>query len=133
MTKARLRKYRALKRESEWIANRIEVLENMLYSPRMAHLTGMPKAYNPNSGKLESAIDLVMSLRAKYDTRFNRLITEEIEVLTAITDLPYREWEVITAYYIDGKTWQKVAEITHQSLRSVQRLHSAALKRMQAN
>ena len=110
MTKEKLRQYRRIKKESDWIRHRITALEAMAPSPTVKELIG--------------------PLQDKYNARLDGLVQDEIEILDALLDLNPRELEVVQAYYFDGMTWEQVARSTFQSISTVHRLHGAALRKM---
>ena len=130
MTKEDLRDYRRIKRLTDRVRDRILVLETMIYSPQTGQLTGMPRGTTAANDRRERIIDKLQSLRETYQEKLEDLMITELEIIEAVSQLPAREQEVVEAYYIDGKKWDKVARDTHQSLRTVYSIHGRALQRL---
>jgi hypothetical protein len=61
--------------------------------------------------------------------RIDELVNVKTEILEAINDIPNPTYRtLLTAYYINCKTWEQVAEDLHYSVRAIHRMHGEALR-----
>lgn len=102
MTKKELREYKLLRAEVEQLAR----------VPRQ-NLVG-PVAWGIYADK-----------KAKCEARL-------IAIENAIDALPVVERVALRAYYVQGMTWERVADLLHYDVRQVHRIHGRALQRLAA-
>ena len=104
---------------------RVERLRARLEAGRMSQITGMPRGggadWTETADKLIE-LERVVNARIRDMCRVKRLAMEAIE---AVEEMRYRE--VLELYYLDGLTWEKVAEQMHYTTRNVTVLHGKAL------
>lgn len=125
MTREDLKKYRGNKL---WIEDQIELYTEMKQRAeglKAVVLDGMPKAKNKPNYAIENFID-------KYDFILNELAKEQekqIEILMQLrkVDNPFRR--LLFKYYIQGKTFVKVADEMNYSYDRVKHVHKIALKK----
>ena len=125
MTREDLKKYRGNKL---WIEDQIELYTEMKQRAeglKAVVLDGMPKAKNKPNYAIENLID-------KYDFILNELAKEQekqIEILMQLrkVDNPFRR--LLFKYYIQGKTFVKVADEMNYSYDRVKHVHKIALKK----
>ena len=125
MTREDLKKYKGNKL---WIDDQIELYKEMKQRAedlQAVVLDGMPKAKNKPNYAIENLID-------KYDFILNELAKEQekqIEVLMQLrkVDNPFRR--LLFKYYIQGKTFVKVADEMNYSYDRVKHVHKIALKK----
>lgn len=125
MTREDLKKYKGNKL---WIDEQIELYKEMKQRAedlQAVVLDGMPKAKNKPNYAIENLID-------KYDFILNELAKEQekqIEILMQLrkVDNPFRR--LLFKYYIQGKTFVKVADEMNYSYDRVKHVHKIALKK----
>lgn len=125
MTREDLKKYKGNKL---WIDDQIELYKEMKQRAedlQAVVLDGMPKAKNKPNYAVENLID-------KYNFILNELAKEQekqIEILMQLRkiDNPFRR--LLFKYYIQGKTFVKVADEMNYSYDRVKHVHKIALKK----
>lgn len=125
MTREELKKYKGNKL---WIDDQIELYKEMKQRAedlQAVVLDGMPKAKNKPNYAIENLID-------KYDFILNELAKEQekqIEILMQLRKVenPFRR--LLFKYYIQGKTFVKVADEMNYSYDRVKHVHKIALKK----
>ena len=127
MDKYTLRQYRHLLREiRELEREKKHVLDRYLSPPQP---TGMPGAHDDG--------DRIGDIVAKRD-RYQRLIDKKLgelidlrhEIEKAIENLPSEDRRLIRLRYIEGWSWQRVADALHYSVRQALRHHGRILQQM---
>lgn len=120
-----LRMARDADRRIDRATERAERLRARLEAGRLSKVTGMPRGggsdWTETADKLIE-LERAVNARIREMCRIKRLAMEAIE---AVEKMRYRE--VLELYYIDGYTWDKVAEIMELDRRWVTRLHGKAL------
>ena len=123
-----LRQARDIDRRIDHAAERVERLRARLEAGRMSRITGMPRG--GGSDWTETA-DRLIELEQAVNARVRdmcRIKRQAIAAIDAVEDARYRE--LLELYYIDGKTWEQVAEAMGIDTRRVYRLHGKALLRV---
>jgi len=127
MTKERLRQYIDLKREIQSQKERLETMRTQLMYPGQSIGDGMPRsnfAADRTAGKIASVIDLENALREsiKKAQRETVAIEKAIQSLDSSIDR-----ELMRRKYLDGFTWEEVAEALCKSRQWVTVLHGRIL------
>lgn len=120
-----LRRARGLDRRVDEANERLERLRARIEAGRLSQITGMPRGGASDWTETASLlIDMEREINAKVRemVRGKRLAMQAIE---AVEEIRYRE--VLELYYLDGFTWEQVAEQMDMSDRHVKRLHGKAL------
>lgn len=130
MTKERLRDYKKIKLEHAQLAEKVEEIETALYSPKIPRLTGVPSSGSPTGSAMEALADKHTEVLQHYRTKRDELAAEMLEIERAIETLDATARMLLRYRYIDGLTWEEVAERAHFSLRQVHNVHSQALQRL---
>lgn len=125
MTREDLKKYKGNKL---WIDDQIELYKEMKQKAedlQAVVIDGMPKAKNKPNYAIENLID-------KYNFILNELAKEQekqIEILMQLRKVenPFRR--LLFKYYIQGKTFVKVADEMNYSYDRVKHVHKIALKK----
>lgn len=123
-----LRQARDADRRIDKAQERVERLRARLEAGRMSRITGMPRGGGEDwTETADSLIELerVVNARIREMCKIKRLAMEAIE---AVEEMRYRE--VLELYYLDGYTWEKVAEQMQLDRRWVTRLHGKALMKI---
>ena len=123
-----LRLARGADRRIDRATERVERLRARLEAGRLSQLTGMPRGgssdWTETADKLIE-LEQIVNARVREMCKVKRLAMEAIE---AVEEMRYRE--VLELYYLDGYTWEQVAEQMEMSDRHVKRLHGKALLRI---
>ena len=123
-----LRRARTIDRRVDETEERIERLRERLEAGRMSSLTGMPRG---GSADWTDTADKLIMLERRCNAQVRELVCWKLAAIDAIraVDEP-RLAELLELYYIDGMTWERVAERMMLDLRWVYRLHGQALMRV---
>lgn len=120
-----LRRARAVDRRVDEATERVERLRARLEAGRMSSVTGMPRG---GSGDWTQTADRLIELEQAVNERTRELVRWKLAAIDAIRAVEEpRLAEVLELYYIDGFTWEQVAERMGLNLRWVYRLHGKAL------
>lgn len=108
MTKEQLRQYKALKRESRRIEQR---LRNMEKRP-------------------DCEQEALRPLKECYKTKLEALVAEALRIEAAIETLTPTERELVRLRYLDGLPWFRVAAGIHYSEQQAHRIHKETLQKL---
>lgn len=124
-----LRGARDVDRRVDEAQERVERLRARLEAGRMSQITGMPRG---GSGDWTQTADRLIELEQAVNARTRELVRWKLAAMSAIDAVEeIRLREVLELYYIDGFTWEQVAErIGLQDVRWVYELHGRALKKV---
>ena len=120
-----LRMARGADRRIDKATERVERLRARLEAGRLNQLTGMPRGGNADwteTADVLIELEKTVNARVREMCRIKRLAMEAIE---SVDEMRYRE--VLELYYLDGYTWDKVAETMGYDVRHITRLHGKAL------
>lgn len=123
-----LRRARNVDRRIDEATERVERLRARLEAGRLSSVTGMPRGGSSDwTATVDSLIELEQRVNARVREmcRLKRLAQEAIDRVEEA-----RLREVLELYYIDGYTWEQVAERMHYSRRNVTTLHGVALRKV---
>lgn len=120
-----LRRARAVDRRVDEAQERVERLRARLESGRMSQITGMPRG---GGADWTETADRLIELEQRVNARTRELVRWKLAAIDAIDAVEEaRLREVLELYYIDGFTWEQVAQRMGLDLRWVYRLHGKAL------
>lgn len=120
-----LRRARAVDRRVDEAQERVERLRARLEDGRMSAVTGMPRG---GSSDWTQTADRLIELEQAVNERTRELVRWKLAAIDAIRAVEEpRLAEVLELYYIDGFTWEQVAQRMGLDLRWVYRLHGRAL------
>ena len=123
-----LRRARSVDRRVDEASERVERLRERLEAGRMSRLTGMPRG---GSGDWTQTADRLIELEQAVNQRTRELVRWKLAAIDAIRAVEEpRLAEVLELYYIDGFTWEQVAERMGLDLRWVYRLHGKGLQKI---
>lgn len=123
-----LRKAREVDRYVDEAMERVERLRAKLETGRISQLTGMPRG---GSSDWTVTADRLIELEQKVNARTRELVRWKLAAIDAINAVEeMRLREVLELYYIDGFTWEQVADRMGYEQRQVYRLHGMALLRI---
>ena len=120
-----LRRARGADRRIDEATERMERLRARIEAGRLSHITGMPRG---GSSDWTDTANALMDLERNVNARIREMCREKrlaMEAIEAVEEARYRE--VLELYYLDGFTWEQVAEQMGYDVRHVTRLHGKAL------
>ena len=120
-----LRRARAVDRRVDEATERVERIRAKLEAGRMSSLTGMPRG---GGADWTETADRLIELEQAVNQRTRELVRWKLAAIDAIDQVEEaRLREVLELYYIDGFTWEQVAQRMGVDVRTVYRLHGRAL------
>ena len=120
-----LRRAREVDRRVDEAHERAERLRAKLESGRMSSVTGMPRG---GGADWTETADKLIELERVVNQRTRELVRWKLAAIDAIRAVEEpRLSEVLELYYIDGLTWEQVAQRMGRDIRWVYRLHGRAL------
>lgn len=120
-----LRRARAVDRRVDEATERVERLRARLEAGRMSSVTGMPRG---GSGDWTQTADRLIELEQAVNERTRELVRWKLAAIDAIRQVEEpRLAEVLELYYIDGFTWEQVAQRMGITERWALILHGRAL------
>ena len=123
-----LRQARDADRRIDEAMERLERMRAKLEAGRMASRTGMPRG---GAVDWTETADRVIELEHRVNARIRERVRQKQAAMDAIDRVEEaRLREVLELYYLDGYTWEQVAEQMDMSDRHVKRLHGIALLRV---
>ena len=123
-----LRRARAVDRRVDEATERAERVRARLEAGRMSVITGLPRG---GGADWTETADRLIELERVVNARTRELVRWKLAAIDAIRAIEEpRLAEVLELYYIDGFTWEQVAERMGLDLRWVYRLHGRALQRI---
>lgn len=123
-----LRQARDADRRIDEAMERLERMRAKLEAGRMSNLTGMPRG---GAVDWTETADRVIELEKRVNARIREMVRQKQAAMDAIDRVEEaRLREVLELYYLDGFTWEQVAEQMDLSDRHVKRLHGIALLRV---
>lgn len=132
MTKERLKRYRALKEERYQIRQKLLELESAMYSPRIQHLTGMPRS--GGSGSVQDRLTARhIELQKAYAAKQAEIDAELLAIENAIDSLEPVERMILRYRYIDGLQWSSICTKVHYGWTRTHAYHSKALRTLSEN
>lgn len=130
MTRERLWSYQHLCREIRQLEDQLAELESRITSPRTPKLSFLPHAKG-NGYALESGMDRYADLVEVYKTKLELMYSERAAIEQASESLEPIERMVLRARYIEGRTWEDVAERINYSYAQTWRIHARALQKLE--
>ena len=124
-----LRRARGIDRRVDEAVERVDRLRAKLEAGRMSRITGMPRG---GSEDWTATADKVIELEKRVNARIRDLCALKHAAMDAIDQVDEaRLREVLELYYIDGFSWDQVAERMGLDKRWVFRLHGKALQKIE--
>ena len=124
-----LRRARSVDRRVDEATERVDRLRAKLEAGRMSRITGMPRG---GSEDWTATADKVIELEKRVNARIRDLCALKHAAMDAIDQVDEaRLREVLELYYIDGFSWDQVAERMGLDKRWVFRLHGKALQKIE--
>lgn len=123
-----LRRARSADRLIDQATERVERIRSRLESGRMSNITGMPRG---GAADWTDTANALIELERRVNERVRDMCRLKRLAMDAIDQVEEaRLREVLELYYLDGYTWEQVAERMGYTIRNVQYLHGLALLRI---
>ena len=123
-----LRRARGIDRRVDEAVERVDRLRAKLEAGRMSRITGMPRGGGED---WTATADRLIELEKRVNARIRELCALKHAAMDAIDRVDdARLREVLELYYIDGFSWDRVAETMDLDARQVFRLHGRGLQRI---
>ena len=107
-----LRMARTVDRRVDEAQERVEKLRARLEAGRLSHITGMPRG---GAQDWTETADRLIELERRVNARTRELVRWKLAAMDAIDRVDEaRLREVLELYYIDGYTWEQVAQRMQQ-------------------
>ena len=120
-----LRRARDVDRRVDEAQERVDRLRAKLEAGRLSRVTGMPRG---GGADWTETADRLIELERVVNRRTREMVRWKLAAIDAIRAVEEpRLAEVLELYYIDGFTWDQVAQRMGLDLRWVYRLHGRAL------
>lgn len=120
-----LRQVRMVDRRVDELSERLDRIRAKLEAGRMSTITGMPRG---GASDWTATADRLIELELRVNAQIREMVRRKLEAIDAINAVEEdRLREVLELYYIDGFTWDQVAERMELDKRWVFRLHGRAL------
>lgn len=124
-TKEWLRQVRTIDRRVDSTIERLERMRARLEAGRMSNISGMPRG-----GAIDWTVtaDMVIDLEKRLNAEIREMCRTKqaaLDAIDAVEEANLRE--VLELYYLDGYTWDQVAQTMGYDRRHVTRLHGIAL------
>lgn len=121
-------RYRDLMRECRQLKDQTTSLRENIDGLKAQRLNGMPTGSAGRSDRLESAFDKLSELEAQWNKRFDEMTDALIRIDHAIGMVEDSKMRtLLRMHYIDGRTWEQVAEAMCYSGQHVYEIHNKAL------
>lgn len=120
-----LRRARTVDRRVDEAQERVDRLRARLEAGRLSRVTGMPRG---GGADWTETADRLIELEKVVNARTREWVRWKLAAIDAIRAVEEpRLAEVLELYYIDGMTWEQVAQRMGVDVRTVYRLHGRAL------
>ena len=120
-----LRRARDVDRRVDEATERVERIRARLEAGRLSSITGLPRG---GGADWTRTADRLIELEQAVNERVREMVRWKLAAIDAIRGVEEpRLAELLELYYIDGLTWEQVAERMTLDLRWVYRLHGRAL------
>ena len=124
-----LRRARSVDRRVDEATERAERIRARLEAGRMSSVTGMPRG---GAKDWTETADRLIELEQLVNAKTRELVRWKLAAIDAIDQVEEaRLREVLELYYIDGYTWEQVAQRMGYDKSWVFRLHGRALQRIE--
>ena len=131
MTKHELQEYMKQVREQKRLESRIAELTAEMQRIKSVVLSDVPKGKGKSNERLEQIIDEKQQLINDYKEQIKKahIIMSKIEVaVNSLSDERFRM--ILSMRYLDGRTWEYIADKMNYELRWIYILHGRALNKI---
>lgn len=123
-----LRRARSVDRRVDEMTERMERVRARLEAGRISSVTGMPRG---GAKDWTETADRLIELEQRVNAQVREMVRWKLAAIDAIDAVEEaRLREVLELYYIDGFTWEQVAQRMCYEVRQIYRLHGVALRKV---
>jgi DNA-directed RNA polymerase specialized sigma subunit len=97
----------------------------------VSDMDGMPHAKGGVSDPVGSNVVRIVALMEEIDRLVDQYIDHRQRVIEALESLPEMEYIVLHKYYIQYKTWERVAEETNYSTMQIWRIRKKGMRHLE--
>lgn len=126
MTKQNLQRYREIMLEAEQLQEQMKRLESTIIFPSQK-LKDLPPSSFDND-KMAKIVEKLLALQDLYAKKLSDSCAAQLEVESYISSLPEREQRLMRYRYIEGLTWEQVADKMGYGWAQIHRIHNKALE-----
>lgn len=129
MTKEELQQYCTSSAEIDRLQERIQTVQNEIYSLRAVIPDDMPKGHK-ETDRLEHLIDLKQALITEFMAQQKAHHMNMIHIENALMRMDNKKYKTLLSLrYLDNRTWEYIAEyMGYQDVRWIYKLHGRALQ-----
>lgn len=127
MTKTMLKEYGMIVQSKNHIERRIAAQQKGLRD----YIHEIESSGSVLSNEILELIAQIHDLSRLYLEKLIELYEKQIEIETAVSQLPLREQLLIRLKYFDEKTWEEIAEIFNYSYQHIHRIHNKIILKME--
>lgn len=133
MTRDDLTNYRLQRYEIIQLREQIVRLRSEIETPKPLVVSDMPCEGRTGASAVENAVVRLVDMENFYSAKVASMLVRQKAVEEAIDALDPSDRILMRARYIDGMTWEEVADYCHLSLRHVFRVHGRCLRTITKN
>ena len=127
-----LKSYRGLIAEMQRLQREIERWRSI--AEKVTPTLSAVRFTAPNGSRIENRVEKIDTLRDSLAAKMDELIRLRIQIEQAVEAVPDDRLRLLLRYrYIDGMTFEKIAEKMNLSYQWVSKLHGDALEQVQIN
>ena len=127
-----LKSYRGLIAEMQRLQREIERWRSI--AEKVTPTLSAVRFTAPNGSRIENMVEKIDTLRDSLAAKMDELIRLRIQIEQAVEAVPDDRLRLLLRYrYIDGMTFEKIAEKMNLSYQWVSKLHGDALEQVQIN
>lgn len=130
MSKDELKQYNQIKREVNYISEKIEELEGKKVSLSKVLSDNPINGGSSNNDKLLKILIKIDKEIRQYWSKYDKLIDKLGEIERAIEKLDSTERTIMRLRYIDNLTWEEIAVKLKYSWQHIHRIHKNILKKI---
>lgn len=122
-----LQQVRKLDSEINLHLETISAIRDSLYV-RAVSYDNIPVSHCSHDDPIGKAISKITDYEKEVNDKINRLVELKIAIIKTIRCIPdIRYRKLLTKYYVEGKSWEQVAEEMNYGIRHIHKLHGNAL------
>lgn len=130
--KQKLQRYAYVLEQAKDLEIRIAEIRGRMSSISSTQFDAIPGGHG-NSDKIGDTIARLCNLEARYIDIIGKLAEEELEINNLIAALDTEEQLIIRLRYINRKRWTYIQDVFGCSRRSIYRMHSSIIKKLENN
>ena len=131
--KEELKKYRNINRECEQLNEQIIRLQSRILSPNGQAITDETSSGSVDHDSIGKVYGIIDTLQNKYFEKLLELCELQLSIEQAIESLDGTERVLMRYRYLEGLTWEELAEKMNYTRQWACHIHGVALKRLASN